>query len=244
MRCAIIARMTISEPVAESIMAVDIERFGDPHRDDQSGRTVIKAFYRLMHDAFAASSIPWDECRREDRGDGAIIFVPARFATVRLVDPLLGWLSTALTAHNRSAALQARLRLRLALHHGIVLPTGHSHTGNNVVLTCRLLDSAPLRTALAHSSGNLAVIVSEHIHDNLIRHGHGRIDPTAYHPVTIAVKRTRARAWVHLPGSTQAPVLDEELSSSTEHPAGGLRITGTAHGTRSTGVKIGKLEWK
>lgn len=223
-------------------MAVDIERFGDPHRDDRSGRAVIEAFYRLLRGAFAASSVPWEECRIEDRGDGAIIFVPARFATVRLLNPLLGWLSTAMADHNRSAALEARLRLRLALHHGTVLPTDYSHTGNNVVLTCRLLDSAPLRTALAHSPGNLAVIVSEHVYDNLVRHGHAGIDPAAYHPVTVAVKRTRARAWVHLPGSTQPPVLEDEAPAA--QPAGGLHITGTAHGTRSTGVKIGKLEWK
>jgi hypothetical protein len=240
-------RVTIPDAVSESILAVDIERFGDPHRDDRSAFRLIEGFYRLLREAFAASSVPWDECRVEDRGDGAVIFVPAQFATARLLDPLLGWLSAALDGHNRDAPLSERFRLRLALHHGALLATGHSHTGDTVVLTCRLLDSTPLRTALAHSSTSLAVIVSEYIYDNIVRHGHRDIDPSAYHPVTVLVKRTRARAWVHLPGSRQPPVLadgSEPEAPAAPEPAGGVHITGTARGTRSTGVKIGKLEWK
>lgn len=226
-------------------MAVDIERFGDPHRDDRSALELIEGFYTLLREAFAAASLPWDECWVEDRGDGAVVFVPAKFATVLLLDPLLGWLSGALARHNREAPLNERFRLRLALHHGSIVPTGHSHTGTNVVLVCRLLDSAPLRTALAHSPTDLAVIVSEFIYDNFVRHGHRGIDPAAYHPVTVRVKRTDAKAWVHLPGSQRPPVLTEPGESpQPEAPGAGVHITGAARGTRSTGVKIGKLEWK
>jgi len=235
--------MPLPDAVFGSIMAIDVERFGDPHRDDRSGFLVIEAFYRVLREAFAAASLPWDECRPEDRGDGALVFVPARFATVLLLDPLLGWLTTAVDRHNREVDLSQRFRLRVALHRGETLRTEHGHTGNSVVLACRLLDADALRAALRHARTNLAVIISEDLYDNLVRHGHRGLDPAAYHPVSVAVKRTTARAWIHLPGCSEAPVFDGPSGSGSLDRAGGVHVTGTASGARSVGVKIGKLGW-
>jgi hypothetical protein len=237
--------MTRAEPISGSILAADIERFGDPHRDDVSGIRITETFYRLLREAFAAASVPWEQCAPEDRGDGAVIFVPARLATVLLIDPLLGWLSTALDRHNQASNLAGRFRLRLALHRGDVLPTEHGHTGSAVVLACRLLDAPALRTAIRHAAGSLAVIVSDTVYDTVVRHGFRTIDPARYHPVPVTVKRTRATAWIHLPGDTRPPVTEDDQEPTTPSPApvpGTITITGTATGTRSTGVRIGKLQ--
>lgn len=195
-------------PVHRSILAFDVEGFGDPHRDDLSQNAVRDVIYRVVEEAFDAAGVRWSSCVHEDRGDGAIVIVPPETSKVLLLDPLLGCLSAALAEHNRSAALAERIRLRVALHAGEVIHDGHGLAGGDVVRACRLLDAGELKTALVRSSTPLAVIVSDVIYETIVRHGYGRIDPALYHPVSVRVKKDVIPSWIHLYGSTAPPDLD------------------------------------
>ncbi|MGI5320998.1 hypothetical protein [Actinomadura nitritigenes] len=57
-------------------MFVDIASFSAPYRTDMDRLEVRRIMYELLWEAFANSDVPWDECHREDRGDGALIIVP------------------------------------------------------------------------------------------------------------------------------------------------------------------------
>ncbi len=46
----------------------------------------------------------------------------------------------------------------------------------------RLLEAPALKQEFAASSALLAVVVSDYLYENVIRHGHGLIDPAAYRP--------------------------------------------------------------
>jgi hypothetical protein len=134
------------------------------------------------------------------------------------VDPLLGCLSAALAEHNRTASLPHRFRLRIALHAGEVSRDEHGLSGNDLVLACRMLDARELKTALLHSLGNLAVIVSDGIYHGIVRHGYREIDPASYHPLTVRVKKDRIQAWIHLPGTAAAPLLGPDTVGRSIDP--------------------------
>lgn len=205
-------------PTHHSILAIDVEGFGDPHRDDGAQLAVRAVLYRLVEEAIAASGVRWDNCVHKDSGDGMIVLVPPDVSKVLLLDPLVGCLSAGLAQHNRTVPLAHRFRLRLALDAGEVTIDDNGLSGTDLVRACRMLDAAELRTALRHASGDLAVIVSEGVYDGIVRHGYRSIDPAQYHPISTQVKKTRLRAWIHLPGTAQPPVIDKAPDRSTEAP--------------------------
>lgn len=205
-------------PTHQSILIFDVEGFGDPHRDNSAQLAVRAGVYRVVQEAVHAAGVPWPACTHEDRGDGTIVLVPPEVSKVLLLDPLLGCLSAALAEHNRTAALAQRFRLRMALHAGEVSRDAHGLSGADLVLACRMLDAAELKTALRRSPGNLAVIVSDGIYDGIVRHRYRTIDPAGYHPVSVQVKKDRIHAWIHLPGTTTPPVIVSALAASADPP--------------------------
>src|SRR5437879_13617733 len=60
-----------------TIIAVDIEGFGRHNRTNVNQVRARHGMYRSMHQAFDAAGIPWESCRKEDRGDGILILAPA-----------------------------------------------------------------------------------------------------------------------------------------------------------------------
>lgn len=205
-------------PTHQSVLAFDVEGFSDPYRDDNAMTAVRAVIYRLVQGAFEAAGVPWDACTHEDRGDGAIVIVPADVSKVLLLDPLLGNLNAALVDHNRDAPMPERIRLRLALHAGEVGRDEHGLSGTDVIAAFRLLDAEELKGALRHSPVPLAAIVSDVIYDGIVRHRYRGIDPATYHPVSVQVKKTRLHGWIHLPGTSAPPVIERTTVPTGDSP--------------------------
>jgi hypothetical protein len=146
--------------VHRTIVVVDVEGFGDRRRTNRDQVAVRDGLYRVMRDAFGRAGIRWDDCGREDRGDGVFVLVPAGVPKGLLVESLPSALVTALRAHNGAHPGPERIRLRMALHAGEVRYDEHGVTGAAVNLAFRLLDAGALKAALASSPGVLAVIAS------------------------------------------------------------------------------------
>ena len=150
-----------------------------------------------MRDAFGRAGIPWDDCGREDRGDGVFILVPAEVPKALLVEALPPALVAALRTHNGAHPDPERIRLRMALHAGEVHYDEHGVTAAAVTLAFRLLDAGALKAALASSSGVLAVIASSWFFEEVVRHS--RADAAAYRRVEVDVKETTTTGWICLP---------------------------------------------
>ena len=139
-----------------------------------------------------------------DRHLGAV--KPAHITPVLLLDPFIPNLATALRTHRKTAAPAARLRLRVAVHMGLLHHDG-GWAGEPLVHCARLLDSAPLRRVLdTADNADMAVIVSQEVYDTVVRHGYG-LDPDACHRATVQEKETTTTAWVHVPGRGTCPSL-------------------------------------
>lgn len=180
--------------VHRTIVAVDIEGFGDPRRMDPVQVTLRAGLYGAMQEAFGRAGIPWG--KHEDRGNGMVILVGPDVPERLLVESLPPALADALRAHNRAHPEAERIRLRMALNSGEVTQDEHGIIGASITLTFRLLDSDPVKRALKDSPGALAIIVSSGFYEGVVRHSTAA---ASYHQERVAVKETMTAGWVCVP---------------------------------------------
>ncbi len=155
-------------------MVVDVERFGDPARTNLNQLAVRDGLYKAVAQAFRKSGVVWAKCVSEDRGDGALILIPPDVPKIRLVTSLPGRLAAAVSWHNARYAIPERMRLRVALHAGEVYRDAHGVAGAAINHAFRLVEAPALRSALDASPGVLALIVSDWLFSEVVRH-----DPAA-----------------------------------------------------------------
>jgi hypothetical protein len=180
-----------------TIMILDVERFGDPARKNLDQLAVRDGMYRALIQAFEKSEISWSNCMTEDRGDGALILVPPEVPKSLLVSKVPGALVDAVSMHNEACSIQARMRLRMALHAGEIHRDAHGFAGTAINHAFRLVEAPSLKSALGSSPGVLALIVSEWFFEEVVQHD-PEADPLSYRKVDVNVKETQAGAWIRL----------------------------------------------
>ncbi|WP_238009398.1 DUF6430 domain-containing protein [Dactylosporangium sp. AC04546] len=238
------------EPVHCTIVSIDVA--GSAGRDDQLLLRMRADLQQLITHTFTLQGLDPAGVDVEDLGDGVRIVVPAEVTPVRLLDPFVPHLAAALREHRKVTAEAARLRLRVAVHMGLLHRDAAGWAGEPLVHSARLLDAPALRRALAAAErADLAVIVSGDMYQKVVRHGYG-LDTGAYHRVPVAVKETRTTAWVHVPGYPSPPGLQEPAPARPPAPAAEavrprrrlrrLRFTrGTARFSRDAALAAGAL---
>ena len=115
-----------------------------------------------------------------------------------LVTSFPGLLAAAVSRHNAACAGPEQMRLRVALHAGEVYRDAHGVAGSAVNHAIRLAEAPALRSALAASPGVLAVIVSDWLFSEVVRHDPAA-EPASYRQVKVTVKETAAVGWVRIP---------------------------------------------
>ena len=159
-----------SVAVHRTIVAVDIEGFGDQYRTNRNQVAIRDGLYRAMREAFGQAGIPWADRDHEDRGDGMLSLIGPEVPKSVFVESLPSTLVSALCMHNGEHPDPERIRLRMALHAGEVNLDEHGATGASINLTFRLLEYGPVKAALAESPGVLAVIASAWFFEEVVRH--------------------------------------------------------------------------
>lgn len=187
-------------PTHRTILAVDVVAFTRSDRGNLGQLAIRRALYAALQKSFNVAGVVWADCVCEDRGDGALIFIPADFPKVLLLDLMFNVLAEQIKAHNHVAQSTRKFRLRAALHAGEVHQDSYGFAGFDVNFACRMLDASALRRTMESTDNEVGVIVSELIYNGVVRHGYGQIDPAAYRKVEFRVKGTRAKAWVRVVG--------------------------------------------
>ncbi|HEV7649272.1 MAG TPA: tetratricopeptide repeat protein [Actinophytocola sp.] len=181
-----------------TVVVFDVAGFGDHSRTNEHQVRVRDGLYGAVERAFADIGLSWAECYHEDRGDGVFVLAPAEVPKAVFVEELPGRLVAALRAHNSGRAPQEQIRLRMALHAGEIRQDAHGVTGTPINLAFRLLDAAPLKAALAGSTGVLAIIASAWFFDEVISNSTAS-SPAGYWSVRVRVKETNVIGWIRLP---------------------------------------------
>ena len=183
--------------VHRTIVAVDVEGFGDRRRTNPNQMAIREGLYGAMREAFGQAGIPWNDRDHEDRGDGMLILVGPEVPKSLFAISLPPALASALRRHNDTHSDVEQIRLRMALHAGEVNYDQYGATGVSINLTFRLLECDPLKAALAGSTGVLAIIASSWFFEEVIRHN--VTDALTYYPVPVMVKETATTGWICLP---------------------------------------------
>src|SRR5580692_1230428 len=89
-----------SLPVHRTIVAVDVEGFGDRRRTNRNQVAVRDGLYRAMREAFRVAGIPWADRDHEDRGDGMFLLIGPDVPKSLFVESLPSALVAALRGHN------------------------------------------------------------------------------------------------------------------------------------------------
>jgi hypothetical protein len=143
-----------SDPDAphRSFIAMDVEGVGDPTRTRQQRLGARGGMYQVLMRAFADVGLPWDDKSVEDAGDSLIVLPAPTVPEAVLADRLPERLAAALREHNRGHSIDARLRLRVALHAGEVHYDERGKTSADLILASRILDAAEAKRALRDST--------------------------------------------------------------------------------------------
>jgi hypothetical protein len=140
----------------------------------------------------------------QSTGDGVLAVLPLE-AIESLISPFPRHLQDALAeAAPRLRAQGQQLRLRIALHYGLVdtqdpVTAGISTATNDV---SRLLDCDPLRAALRDSDPDVtfaAVIISAETFETYVSGGRVRLRPSQFTAVRAQVKQFDRLAYLHVP---------------------------------------------
>ena len=127
--------------VHRTIVAVDVEGFGDRRRINSHQVAVREGLYGVLRQAFRAATIPWSGCYHEDRGGGVLILAPPEVAKSVFVESLPTQLVEGLREHNSTRPTEEQIRLRFAVHAGELHYDDHGVTGASINLTFRLLNA-------------------------------------------------------------------------------------------------------
>lgn len=192
-------------PFPASALVVDLRGFGTLTNPEQLAAR--RRLYGILSRAFTGGGVPWEGCRREDRGDGLLVVAPPWVPKTTLLGPVLDRITDPRNDWPR--------RLRVAVHAGEMHHDGNGFVGTDVNRVFRLANSAPLREALERTTAPCALLVSEELYHGIVRHGYGEIQPRSYFPVPLSEKETTTTAWLRIPGDDRTA---EAISRSAARP--------------------------
>jgi hypothetical protein len=182
------------------LIAADIVGFGRQGTTLRVQVYLRQRLYQLIDEALRESGIEFARCYSEDRGDGLVLAVPPDISTDRLLHPFADHLRAGLWLHNLVSSDLAKLRMRVAVHSAGAWTDAHGLVGAGVIHLFRILDAPIFKRIASRSGAYLALIASEAVYDEVIRHAFGLIDPDDYAGIGIENKETSGTGWVRLIG--------------------------------------------
>lgn len=184
------------------VVAVDVQGFSlrnvrrQLHIQDELDRMLTQAACLANLDRAG-----WD---RRAEGDGEMAVLPGGVDLLMIVRRFVTELDQLLTDYNEDHGPETRIRLRIAMSVGSVIPGGTlGHGGTALIELARLLDSREVRKALeAVTEANLAQIISESLFESAVVPEIGGIRPGQFRKVTVdaPAKGFRQTAYIYLPG--------------------------------------------
>lgn len=196
------ASLPVLSPVRRLLLACDVEGFT---RADTSLRTRWQHTVRqIIGEAVAEAGLESSRWLRQAKGDGELAILPVGTSPQTVFDQLLTAMDRQLREHNRYSTDIARLRLRVAVHEGVVASgVTHGFTGQAANTVNGLVNAPSLRRALAESpSASMAVAVSDPVYQD-VAHDRSTAGQEPCIQVTVPqAKGTPETAWVFVPGES------------------------------------------
>jgi hypothetical protein len=180
-------------------MAADVAGYSR-RRNDETER-IQATLVDLLSRARRAAGVTDAEVDPQPQGDGQFTVLPVGLDEAAAIPRLLSELAVALHEANAAVPPTDRIRLRVAFHRGLVKPGRNGWIGNAPIAVHRILDSTPLRRALAENSS--AAYVSgfpDVLYRDVLVHGDGPPSPDDLQPITVDLpdKGFLEHCWLYL----------------------------------------------
>lgn len=169
---------------------------------------------------------------RQEQGDGELALVPADQDEKLVVDDFVRELDAVLDRHNYGRFADARLRLRVAIHHGIAYRSDNGYAGPAPVVVSRILASRELHDALEQApSADLAVALSDGVYGDLVLNRLTSLRPGAFRCTPIKSEKYEGKAWIRVLRDAEAAAagareaddatgpVDTESTAAAQQPA-------------------------
>ncbi|MFI5932215.1 hypothetical protein [Actinoplanes sp. NPDC051494] len=232
------------DPLHHTIIATDVA--GSSARSDVLLVRMRRDLREMLDDTLARLHLDPAALVRIDDGDGFRVLLPASVPPHTALAPFVDRLAIELRMHRAGANEQNRLRLRIAVHSGLLFSEdGGTFTGTPLKDCARLLDADAGRELLAdHPGVDYVVLVSDTFYQDVVRGG-ASFDPASFSRIRVKVKETDRDAWAYLPGvappqPAPAPATPGRPQRADRHSE--VHITGDGtiiHGTVIGGDKNG-----
>ena len=232
----------MQDPHRRVLVAADLESYSK--RNNLLQHRAQVAFRRIMDDATTDVGLDRVDWLIQQGGDGELAILPPGTSERTVAAKLAPAADRLLREHNQGLAAEAKVRLRLAVHQGLVhLDGANGFPSDAVVHVCRLVDSPQLKQALRDfPDADVALVVSDSIYREVIEH-YRDLRPEQFAEVRAEIpdKGFRSTAWIYVPGenaggSPARPVAPEKPPAQPATPAAGQTFHGiTAYGPAQFG---------
>jgi hypothetical protein len=148
--------ISFTEPIIESgapdsaavrlCMAADV--VGYSRRPNDETERLQRDLVDVLGAARRAAAIADSAVRPQPQGDGQFTVLPVGLDESAVIPALLHELATGLARRDATVPATQRMRLRVALHRGLVKEGSNGWVGNAAIAVHRILDSPPLRAAV------------------------------------------------------------------------------------------------
>jgi hypothetical protein len=148
--------------------------------------------------ARGAAGLDEADVSRQSQGDGQFAVFPPGIDESDVIPRLVCGLRAALADTNRD---EDRMRLRVALHRGLVKEADNGWVGNAATAVHRILDSAPVREALReHTDADFVLGVPDVLFHDVIAHSPRPPRPDEFREVIVHLpdKNFLERSWLYV----------------------------------------------
>ncbi|WP_422733409.1 hypothetical protein ACN26Y_21600 [Micromonospora sp. WMMD558] len=191
------------EPTAAAVrlcMAADVASYSG--RPNHLAERTQSWLVRALADARRAARLDESAVAVQAQGDGQFAVLPVGIDESAVIPCLMGGLAEALLRTNQGLSPAERVRLRVALHRGLMKPADSGWVGASAIAVHRILDSPPLRAALRDNPGvDFVVGVPDVLYRDVIRHSVVPPLPDQFTEITIELpeKQFVEHCWLHVP---------------------------------------------
>jgi hypothetical protein len=203
--------------VRRMCLAFDLEQYSAGSDADQIEKQ--RAMMSMVREACERGALERAHWLTQGQGDGELAVLPPGIDEARVIMALWREFREGLHGYNHRASAGARLRMRIAVHEGVVYIGENGFAGTAINTVCRLRDCHEAKDALRATEGDLVLIVSDRIFHDVI-HGYEALDLPAHAfvktPVDIPDKGFRAIAYIFSgvaapPGASGGAVPDRDV---------------------------------
>ncbi|MCS7480924.1 hypothetical protein ACFFQW_36635 [Umezawaea endophytica] len=201
------------------LVSCDLRKYGAA--DDQLQRILQELLIQSLDRAGQVAGLDRTTWHRQPKGDEEFAVLPPDSPERPVVDDYVRALNAELQSVNRYRVPDAKVRMRMALHHGAIVDGANGFPGNDAVLVSRLLNSQAAHQALEDfPNADLVVVLSDHLYGTLVAAGHTSLKPSDFRKVDVTVKNFKGHGWMWIPdGDVHAMKFDEAAEPAELPPA-------------------------